>query len=99
MVKAGKPDTIEWAVPAAQVKAEAAKGTLQLEATPFATRYVIDGKQVAGQKSFHELEIGEGRHTIEFVLDDPSLQKTIKRVVELKGGVTEKVSVNFLTDS
>lgn len=101
VVRAGKPDSIEWVPPA---KAEppaaaAATATLQLAATPFATKYVVDGKQVAGQKSFHELELSAGRHTIEFILEDPSLNKTIKRVVELKGGGTDKVAVNFLTDS
>ncbi len=99
LVKAGKPDTIEWTVPQKPVAAAPATATLQLEATPFATKYVVDGKQVAGSKSFHELELAAGRHTIEFVLEDPSLTKTIKRVVELKGGGNEKVAVNFLTDS
>jgi len=99
-VKAGKPDTIEWTVPEkAQAPAAPAMATLQLEATPFATKYVVDGKQVASSKSFHELELAAGRHTIEFVIEDPSLTKTIKRVVELKGGGSEKVAVNFLTDS
>lgn len=101
VVKAGKPETISWEVPArsAPPPAAAAKATLQLEATPFASKYILDGKQVAGQKSFHELEVNEGRHTIEFVIEDPSLSKTIKRVVEIKGGKTDKVAVNFLTDS
>ena len=105
VVKAGKPDTISWEVPSkaapppVAAAAAAAKATLQLEATPFASKYILDGKQVAGQKSFHELEVNEGRHTIEFVIEDPSLSKTIKRVVEIKGGKTDKVAVNFLTDS
>ncbi|MBL8955894.1 MAG: PEGA domain-containing protein, partial [Myxococcaceae bacterium] len=99
VVKAGKPGTVEWEFPDKAPAPVVAMGTLQLEATPFATKYVVDGKQVAASKSFHELELAAGRHTIEFVIEDPSLTKTIKRVVELKGGGNEKVAVNFLTDT
>jgi hypothetical protein len=106
VARSGAPNVVEWnvrvksgsapAVDAAPVAPE--KATLLLEATPFATRILVDGQQVAVKKSFHELEMSAGRHAIEFVIEDPSLTKTIKRAVELKAGTTEKVSINFLSD-
>src|SRR5581483_1043731 len=96
LVKAGEPATLEWAFPAKggsepkpdkpdkAPEAAAAKGTLELRAEPFVTRLVVDGKSYQLGVNGGKVEVPSGKHKIVFVLEDPSMTKTVKREADVE---------------
>ncbi|GMU58359.1 MAG: hypothetical protein AMXMBFR34_01220 [Myxococcaceae bacterium] len=76
------------------------KGTLEIHAPPFAAMYV-DGKKVTSVPvASKTLELTEGAHKVELVLEDPSLPqpRKKKRTVQVKAGETATLNVNMLVD-
>ncbi len=73
------------------------KGTLDLNATPFAVMFV-NGVQVCAGLSHQRVELYEGSYSVEFVVNDPSLPKELrkKEQAEVKPGETTTLNVNML---
>lgn len=73
------------------------KGTLDLNATPFAAMFV-NGVQVCPGLSHQSVDLYEGNYAVEFVVKDPSLPKEIrkKQQAEVKAGQTTSITVNML---
>jgi hypothetical protein len=106
LAKAGQPATLDCAFPAKAEKPEGAapekaegKGKLDLWGEPFTTKFLVDGKQVGGGTAHIEVELSAGRHSIDFVIEDPSLTKTVNRKVDVKAGGNETVKINFVSDT
>ncbi len=73
----------------------AAKGTIEIHATPFALMKV-DGKEIANNVSYKAVEVWDGPHTVELSLQDGANTRRKRVAVLVKGGDTQKVEVNFL---
>lgn len=96
-------------VPAPKVKANVevpnpppsdAKGAVRIDASPFCAMRV-DGKAVSeGPVSFKQVELSVGAHTVECVLEDPSLPapRVKKQKVNVKEGETASVQFNMLVE-
>lgn len=83
-----------------QLNLVARKGTLRISVSPFAMM-VLDGQPLAPQqKSFHELELWDGRHDLELTLTDPSLPAPRRKKLRLtiEAGKVNDVKVQMLTD-
>ncbi|MEW5738298.1 MAG: protein kinase [Myxococcota bacterium] len=76
------------------------KGTLEIHAPPFAAMFV-DGKKVTSVPvASKTVEVSEGTHRIELVLEDPSLPqpRKKKRTVQVKANAVTTLDVNMLVD-
>ncbi|MEW6433673.1 MAG: serine/threonine-protein kinase [Myxococcota bacterium] len=79
---------------------QAAKGTLEITAQPFATM-LVDGKKVTKVPvSLITLELTAGTHRVELVLEEQSLPapRRKKRSVTVKPDATTRLTVNMLAD-
>ncbi len=72
------------------------KGKLRVQVEPFGN-IAIDGKVVKQGSSVADEDLWEGKRTV--VVSNDEMKKSIKRVVEVKGGQTTELKVNLFTDA
>jgi hypothetical protein len=92
------PFTLEPGERRRTIASVAQKGTLRLNARPYAAM-ALNGRSItATQVSFREVELWEGTYTVSFELTDAALPKPrrLSRVVTVRPGENPPVEVNLL---
>jgi serine/threonine-protein kinase len=76
------------------------KGALEIFAPPFAAMFVDGKKETPVPVASKTLEVSEGTHRVDLVLEDSSLPQPRKkrRTVQVQAGATTKLEVNMMVD-
>ena len=95
-LKSGETKNFSVAAPAA----EGQKGRLHVNAPPFCSLSVDGKRQAGGPVAVWNVELPEGKHSIQCMLEDPSLAKPrVKtQAVVISGGKDSNVEFNMATD-